>query len=176
MKGLPKTNAIRWPLRFRFGFGVYVKQPLLTWMGRATAKPFLPSPWGPGEESKGQISFNFNYKVNFNFYTKLCVCSHKWKIPGLPLGGRTPYITSKNRLHTQKLHVKDIPRTSKNSLVRPKMDIETSCLQKKNAHIYQITWFMSRLRIGNSFIMFIDHARTSHLTDFESFIDSQCHV
>ena len=24
--------------------------------------------------------------------------------------------------------------------------------------------------------LFIDHARTSHLTDFESFIDSQCHV
>ena len=61
-------------------------------------------------------------------------------------------------------------------LVRPKMDIETSSLQKKPAHIYQITWFMSRLRIGNSFILFIDHARTSHLTDFESFIDSQCHV
>ena len=23
------------------------------------------TPWGPGEGSKGQISFNFNYKVNF---------------------------------------------------------------------------------------------------------------
>ena len=33
---------------------------------------------GPGEGSKDQISFNFNYKVNFkDFYTKLCVCSHK---------------------------------------------------------------------------------------------------
>ena len=31
-----------------------------------------------GARSKGQISFNFNYKVNFkDFYTKLCVCSHK---------------------------------------------------------------------------------------------------
>ena len=31
-----------------------------------------------GVRSKGQISFNFNYKVNFkDFYTKLCVCSHK---------------------------------------------------------------------------------------------------
>ena len=31
---------------------------------------------GPGEGSKGQISFYFNYKVNFKyFYTKLCVCS-----------------------------------------------------------------------------------------------------
>ena len=57
---------------------------------------------------------------------------------GLQLGGRTPYITSKNRLRTPKLHIKDVPRTSENSLVRPKMDIETSCLQKKPAHIYQI--------------------------------------
>ena len=95
---------------------------------------------------------------------------------GLPLGGRTPYITSKNRLRTPKLHIKDVPRTSENSLVRQKMDIETSCLQKKPAHIYKIKWFMSRLRIGNSFILFIDHARTSHLTDFESYIDSQRHM
>ena len=36
---------------------------------------FGPAPWGPGEGSKGQISFNFNYKVHFkSFYTKLCVC------------------------------------------------------------------------------------------------------
>ena len=40
-----------------------------------------PGPWGPGELSKGQISFNFNYKVNFkDFYSKLCKCTHKWKI------------------------------------------------------------------------------------------------
>ena len=39
---------------------------------------FWPHPLGPGEGSKGQISFNFNYKVNFkDFYSKLCVCSHK---------------------------------------------------------------------------------------------------
>ena len=39
---------------------------------------FGPAPWDPGEGSKGQISFNFNYKVNFkDFYSKLCVCSHK---------------------------------------------------------------------------------------------------
>ena len=39
---------------------------------------FWPRPWGPGEGSKGQIPFNFNYKVNFkDFYSKLCVCSHK---------------------------------------------------------------------------------------------------
>ena len=42
---------------------------------------FGPAPWGPGEGSKGQISFNFNYRVNFkDFYAKLCVCSHKRKI------------------------------------------------------------------------------------------------
>ena len=36
---------------------------------------FGPAPWGPEEGSKGQISFNFNYKVNFkDFYSKLCVC------------------------------------------------------------------------------------------------------
>ena len=33
---------------------------------------FCPAPWGPGEGFKGQMSFNFNYKVNFkDFYTKL---------------------------------------------------------------------------------------------------------
>ena len=55
---------------------------LLTWMGRATSNFFFgPAPWGPWEGSKGQILFNLNYKVNFkDFYTKLCVCSHKWKI------------------------------------------------------------------------------------------------
>ena len=51
-------------------------------------------------------------------------------LPRLPLGGRTPYITSKNRLRTPKLHIKDVPLTSENSLVRPKMDIDTSCRQK----------------------------------------------
>ena len=58
---------------------------LLTWMGRATSNFFFgPAPWGPKEGSKGLISFNFNYKVNFkDFYTKLCVCSHKWKIQNI---------------------------------------------------------------------------------------------
>ena len=38
---------------------------------------FGPIPWCPGEGSKDQISFNFNYKVNFkDFYTKtVCVFS-----------------------------------------------------------------------------------------------------
>ena len=46
-----------------------------------------PAPWGPGKGSKGQISFNFNYKVNFkDFYTKLCGCSHKGKIQNISDG------------------------------------------------------------------------------------------
>ena len=41
-------------------------------------KKFGPAPWDPGEGSKGQISFNFKYKVNYkDFYSKLCVCFHK---------------------------------------------------------------------------------------------------
>ena len=95
---------------------------------------------------------------------------------GLPLGGRTPYITSKNRLRTTELHIRDVPRTSENSLVRPKMDIETSCLQKKTRpHLPDYVIYVPP-SYWNSFILFIDHARTSHLTDFESFIDSLCHV
>ena len=50
-------------------------------MGHANSKIFSPAPWGPREWSKGQI-FNINYKVNFkDFYIKLCVRSHKCKIP-----------------------------------------------------------------------------------------------
>ena len=48
---------------------------LLTCMGRATAKTFLAPPLGPGEGSKGQTSFNFNYKVNFkDFFIPNLVC------------------------------------------------------------------------------------------------------
>ena len=38
---------------------------------------FGPTPWGPGEGSKGQISFSFSYKVNFKdfLYQSLCVFS-----------------------------------------------------------------------------------------------------
>ena len=76
-------------------------------MGRAMSNFFLTPP--PGEGSKGQISFNFNYKVSkgakirnrYNqvphltqdtngkviffkdFYTKLCVCPHKRKIQNI---------------------------------------------------------------------------------------------
>ena len=77
------------------------------------------------------------YRLRCFFLTKMLAqlnghcMSGRCFAPGLPLGGRTPYITSKNRLHTPKLHIKDVPRSSENSLVRPKMDIETSCRQKK---------------------------------------------
>ena len=44
--------------------------------GAQRKKIFGPAPWGHREGPKGQISFNFNYKVNFkDFYSKLCVCS-----------------------------------------------------------------------------------------------------
>ena len=43
--------------------------------------------FAPGEVSKGQISFNYKVKVNFkDFYTKLCVCCHKWKIQNISDG------------------------------------------------------------------------------------------
>ena len=48
---------------------------------------FWPRPLGRREGPKGQISFNFNYKVNFkDFYSKLCVCSHKLKIQNISDG------------------------------------------------------------------------------------------
>ena len=48
---------------------------------------FWPRPLWPLEGSKGQISFNFNYKVNFkDFYSKLCVCSNKCKIQNISDG------------------------------------------------------------------------------------------
>ena len=33
-----------------------------------------PAPWGIGEGSKGQISFNFNYKVNFKDFMPNFMC------------------------------------------------------------------------------------------------------
>ena len=35
---------------------------------------FGPAPWGPGEGSKGQISLDFNYKVNFKIFKTDFVC------------------------------------------------------------------------------------------------------
>ena len=53
------------------------------WRAEQNASKFfiLGSNWWPWGEVKGQISLNFSFDVNFNdFYTKFCVCSHKWKI------------------------------------------------------------------------------------------------
>ena len=49
--------------------------------GACNSQKIGPASWGPGEGSKGQISFNFNFKVDFeDFNSKLCVCSHQSKI------------------------------------------------------------------------------------------------
>ena len=46
--------------------------------GACNVKLFGSALWVPEEGSKSQLYFNFNYKVNLkDFYTKLCVCSHK---------------------------------------------------------------------------------------------------
>ena len=46
----------------------------------------LGSNWWPWGEVKGQI-LNFGYHVNFkDFYTKFCVCSHKWEIQNISDG------------------------------------------------------------------------------------------
>ena len=41
---------------------------------RNVKKNFGPAPWGPGEGSKGQISFNFNYKINLMDFIPNFVC------------------------------------------------------------------------------------------------------
>ena len=35
---------------------------------------FYPAPWGPVAEPNGQISFNFNYKINFKIFIPNFVC------------------------------------------------------------------------------------------------------
>ena len=60
---------------------------LLTWMGRAAAIIFALPPGALGRGQKVKIPFNINYKVNFkDFYAKLCMCSHKWKIQNISDG------------------------------------------------------------------------------------------
>ena len=67
---------------------------------------FLSPP--PGALGRGQKSLNFNYKVNFkDFYSKLCLCSRKWKIQNIsdgvfilspgscPRGGTRGYLQAK---------------------------------------------------------------------------------
>ena len=41
---------------------------------RNVNKFFCPAPWGPGEGSKGQISFNFNYKTISKIFIPNFVC------------------------------------------------------------------------------------------------------
>ena len=56
------------------------------WRAEQNASKFfiLRSNWWPCGEVKGQISLNFGFHVNFkDFYTKFCVCSHKWKIQNI---------------------------------------------------------------------------------------------
>ena len=43
-------------------------------IGACNGNFFGPAPWGPGEGSKGQISFNFDYKVNFKDFLYQTVC------------------------------------------------------------------------------------------------------
>ena len=40
-------------------------------------KKFGPAPWDPGEGSKGQISFNFNYKVKIFIPNFVCVLTNE---------------------------------------------------------------------------------------------------
>ena len=69
---------------------------------------FCPTPWGPGEGSKGQISFNFKYKVNFKEFIPNFVCvltNERYKtyqtgffilLPGsCPRGGTWGYLGAK---------------------------------------------------------------------------------
>ena len=43
-------------------------------MGGATTKKIGPTPLGPWEGSKGQISLNFNNKVNFKDFIHQTLC------------------------------------------------------------------------------------------------------
>ena len=47
---------------------------VLHMIGACNGNFFGPAPWGPGEGSKGQISFNFDYKVNFKDFLYQTVC------------------------------------------------------------------------------------------------------
>ena len=114
----------------------------LAYLWPSMVRPTLWNRWGVLTNRNGQewASITGMYLQIHPKIHVLSVLDKKfWLSTGLRLGGRTPYITSKNRLRMPKLHIKDVPRNSENSLVWPKMDIETSCLQKNPAHIYQIT-------------------------------------
>ena len=65
------------------------------------------------------VESNIKPKSNKKNY-KFCCCS------GLPLSGRTTYITPWDCHRTSKLNFKDVPQTSEISFVRPKSIPETS--------------------------------------------------
>ena len=66
--------------------GVKKNSTMVMWYIKSTGMTsrtecIIGSNWWPRGEVKGQISLNFGYHVNVkDFYTKLCVFSHKWKI------------------------------------------------------------------------------------------------
>ena len=85
--------------------------------GACSSKKFCPTPWGLGESSKGQISLNYNNKVNFkdfipNFVCALTnkiykiyqmgFCSYAWvmpqgwdlRAPGVPRGSKIHFFSS----------------------------------------------------------------------------------
>ena len=86
--------------------------------GACSSNFFCSATWGPDEGSKGQVSFDFNYKFNLkDFYTKLCVCSHKRKIQNIsdgifilssgscPRGGTWGYLGVQNKIPSDSLSV-----------------------------------------------------------------------
>ena len=69
------------------------------------------------------ILFSLMNKINFRM--SFCYNLHS-ALTGLPLSGRTTYITPWDCHRTSKLNFKDVPRTSEISFVRPKLVTETS--------------------------------------------------
>ena len=94
--------------------------------------------------------------------------SSEWprSVTGLPLGGRTPYITSWNRQRTPKLNIKGVPRTSNFSSVRLILNTETSQLWKKAPPIFMDYVIIVPPTCWKITDLVSDHSRTSHLADF----------
>ena len=139
-----------------------------------TCNGISPAPWGPGEGSKVQISFNFNYKVNFrDFYTKLCVCSHKWKIqnesdgifilsPGsCPSGGtlgRWGCPGGQKNSNMAKVHIKSTGLTSRTECkenFHPRVKLVTlEWGQKVKYHWISVTMSISKIFYTKLFVCF----------------------
>ena len=57
-----------------------------------------------------------------------------------------PYIMSQGRLHTLKVHIKDVPQTSENSLVQPKNGYrEVLSAEKTRPHLPDYVIYVSPL-------------------------------